>query len=118
MEIKSTVFRPNFVIEMLSLEGKSVDTSKMLHSSSFLLNWKSITISLSTVKKKNLTLRSCGPCQRCSMINVDGSTGRADQQDSRQFFLQLPQEITVKNFFKKRKEKFTLVNFLILKTKI
>lgn len=93
MSLKSTTFRPNFVIER-SFDGVDAQASCAIdpdhdHDSSHLFsyNWKSISINIKyskrdpdeTLTHKLMSLKSCGPCQRCSMINVNDESGKADQ---------------------------------------
>jgi len=85
LELKCTVFRPNLVLQ---LKKQNAATSRRQDDIEHLFsyNWRHISIaSRQTCKeseifiRKSITLKSCGPCQRCSMINVNDESGKADQ---------------------------------------
>jgi hypothetical protein len=76
-EISCDVFRPNFVVEELSYQvnDKSIQTSESLFLQPALMGCF-VTYSSGLMSTHNIPLVFQGPCQRCSMINVDTSTGK------------------------------------------
>ena len=73
-DVSQMVFRPSFVVER-------ADKNNSEHNSEFIYNWKALIISQfgEAYEASKIRLTSCGPCQRCSMINVDPLSGKNDK---------------------------------------
>ena len=74
-EINHMVFRPSMVVERTN-PATSEPNSEFIH------NWKAMIVHQSdgSDETSKIYLRSQGPCQRCSMINVDPSSGKSDKR--------------------------------------
>ena len=69
-DIDHMIFRPSLVVEKVNLQNSD-------SNSEFVHNWKAMILHQNKRGDdiSKVYLRSQGPCQRCSMINVDPSSG-------------------------------------------
>ena len=78
LSIKVENFRPNLVVAAMknSVDNSNDEEDSKPHRED---SWESLTIPLFTDRSSDCDISLClnisGPCSRCSMVNVNGSTG-------------------------------------------
>ena len=74
--VHSLVFRPNFVIRRKNVSSDSLKTHGKKHIANFVASQRRLSLLVSNnTERRQLHMVSRGPCQRCSMVNIDPSSG-------------------------------------------